>query len=135
MVQRYWELRKSWLSESSFTKRVSDAVDRLVACGAVAREEARWSGDSDINGLPLDIVAEKEYIINWVKQRLAFLDRTLMRHSCDVDSDGTVTASDLAAINRYLLDGTDYSQSLDVDGDGTVTASDLNIVYMYLLGL
>lgn len=135
MVQRYWELRKSWLSESSFTKRVSDAVDRLVACGAVAREEARWSGDSDINGLPLDIVAEKEYIINWVRQRLAFLDRTLMRHPCDVDSDGTVTASDLAAINRYLLDGTDYNQSLDVDGDGTVTVSDVNIVYMYLLGL
>ena len=135
MVQRYWNLRQSWLSESSLTKRVSDAVDRLVECGAVAREEARWSGDSDINGLPLNIVAEKEYIIQWIRQRLAFLDRTLMRHPCDVDSDGEVTASDVAAINRYLLDGTDYSPSLDIDGDGTITASDLNIIYMYLLGL
>ncbi|MBR6490573.1 MAG: CotH kinase family protein [Muribaculaceae bacterium] len=134
MVQRYWELRKTWLSLESLTERVSSAVDNLVACGAVAREEARWSGDSDINGLPLDIVAEKEYIINWIKQRLAFLDRTLMHHPCDVDGDGTVTAVDVLMVTSYLMEGINYDANLDVDGDGTVTAADLAIIYRYLLG-
>ncbi len=135
MVQRYWELRKSWLSVSSLTERVNNAVNPLVACGAVAREEARWSGDSDINGLPLNIVAEKEYIIQWIKRRLAFLDRTLMRHPCDVNSDGAVTATDIMIIERFLLEGTNYHPMLDIDGDGKVTACDLNIIYSYLLGL
>ena len=135
MVQRYWQLRKSWLSEKSLTERVNNAVGRLVACGAVAREEARWSGDSDINGLPLDIVGEKDYIIDWIGQRLAFLDRTLMRRPYDVDSDGGVTAADIAAINRHLLDGGEYDSKLDVDGDGHITACDLNMMYMYILDL
>lgn len=133
MVKRYWQLRKSWLSEKSLTERVNNAVGRLVACGAVAREEARWSGDSDINGLPLNIVGEKDYIIDWIRQRLAFLDRTLMRRPYDVDSDGGVTAADIAAINRHLLYGGDYDPKLDVDGDGHITACDLNIMYMYIL--
>jgi len=134
MVTRYWELRKSWLSEQSLTERVSNAVDRLVACGAVAREEARWSGDSDINGLPLNIVAEKDYIIDWIKKRLAFLDRTLMRRPCDVDADGGITIADVTAITTYLLNGGDYDANLDVDGDGHITATDLYIIYQYVLG-
>ncbi|MBR5085530.1 MAG: CotH kinase family protein [Muribaculaceae bacterium] len=134
MVERYWELRNTWLSEKSLTDRVNNLVDQLIECGAVAREEARWSGDSDINGLPLDIKGERDYINDWIKKRLAHLDRTLMRHPCDVDSDGTVTSADIIAICSYLLEGTDHGYHLDVDGDGYVTVVDLNCVYKYLLG-
>ena len=133
MVKRYWQLRNSWLSEKSLTQRVNNAVNQLVACGAVAREEARWSGDSDINGLTLNIVGERDYIINWIKQRLAFLDRTLMRRPYDVDGDGGVTAADIMAIIRYLLNGGEYDPKLDVDGDKHITVSDLNIMYLYIL--
>ena len=83
----------------------------------------------------LDIVGEKEYIIDWIKKRLAHLDRTLMRHPCDVDSDGAVTAFDISAILTYLLDGTGYDSNFDVNGDGFITSSDLGMLYDFVLGL
>ena len=135
MIERYWQLRKTWLSEESLIERLNSVVTPLVESGAVAREEARWSGDSDIHGLPLDIVGEKEYIIDWIKKRLAHLDRTLMRHPCDVDSDGAVTAFDISAILTYLLNGTGYDSNFDVNGDGFITSSDLGMLYDFVLGL
>ena len=99
------------------------------------REQERWSGDSDINGLTLDIVAEKDYIIDWIKKRLAYLDRTLMRHPCDVNGDGAVTAYDVSALLYYLFECTDHDgYNLDVNGDGNITASDLTTMYNLLLG-
>ena len=135
MLDRYWELRKTLLSEESLAERFTKEVDRLVESGAVAREEARWSGDSDINGLKLDIVGEKDYIIDWIKKRLAHLDRTLMRRPYDVDADGAVTAADITALQFYLLEGEDYDTNLDVNGDGHITSADLSMLYEYILGL
>ncbi len=134
-LERYWELRESWLNEKNLAERVNKAVDPLVQSGAVMREQERWSGDSDINGLTLDIVAEKDYIIDWMKKRLAHLDRTLMRHPCDVNGDGAVTAYDISALLFYFFEGTDnYDYNLDVNGDGNITASDLTILYNIILG-
>ena len=134
-LERYWELRQSWLNEKNLAERVNKAVDPLVQSGAVMREQERWSGDSDINGLTLDIVAEKDYIIDWIKKRLAYLDRTLMRHPCDVNGDGAVTAYDVSALLYYLFECTDHDgYNLDVNGDGNITASDLTTMYNLLLG-
>ena len=135
-IDRYWQLRKTWLSEKSLIERMNKAVDPLVESGAVAREQARWSGDSDINGLTLDIVAEKDFIIDWIKERLAYLDRTMMRHPCDVNGDGAVTAYDISMILSCLTDGTQTNvEDLDINGDGNVTAADLTRIYEYVLGL
>lgn len=135
MIERYWQLRQSWLSEKSLNNRLNALVTPLVESGAVAREEARWSGDSDINGLTLNIVGEKDYIIDWMKKRLAHLDRTLMRHPCDVSGDGAVTAYDIVLINDYLLNNGPFDIKLDVNGDGNITASDLTKLYECILGL
>lgn len=134
MINRYWELRKTWLSEESLANRVNAIVDNLIGCGAVAREEARWSGDSDINGLKLDINAERLYLIDWIKKRLAHLDRTLMRHPCDVNCDGSVTSADLTMLNSFFMDGSFADYPLDINGDGYVTSADLSAFYEYYLG-
>ncbi len=135
MIERYWQLRYKWLSEKSLTDRLNALVNPLVASGAVAREEERWSGDSDINGLQLDIVSEKDYIIDWMRKRLACLDRTLMRHPCDVSGDGAVTARDIVMMQEHLLNGMPFDSTLDVNGDGNITAYDLSELYDYILGL
>lgn len=135
MIERYWQLRSSWLCEKSLTDRLNAIVDPLVSSGAVTREEERWSGDSDINGLPLDIVGEKEYILDWIHKRLAYLDRTLMRHPCDVSGDGAVTAYDIIMLQDNLLNGGSFDSSYDLNCDGSVTAADLTILYEYILGL
>ncbi|MBP5687694.1 MAG: CotH kinase family protein [Muribaculaceae bacterium] len=135
MIKRYWQLRKSWLSEQNLADRLNALVNPLVESGAVAREEARWTGDSDINGLPLDIVGEKDYIIDWIHKRLTHLDCTLMRHPCDVDGDGAVTAYDILLVQDYLLNGGTFNNRYDVDGDGCVTSADLTTLYEQILGL
>ena len=135
MIERYWQLRQSWLSENSLNNRLNAIVNPLVESGAVAREETWWSGDSDINGLPLNIVGEKEFIIDWMKKRLAHLDHTLMRHPCDVNGDGAVSAFDIIMVYKYLLEGGPIDGNLDIDGDGNITATDLSRLYDYLLGL
>lgn len=134
MVERYWELRKTWLSNKSLTKRYSDAIDRLIDCGAAARESARWSGDSDINGLKLDFAAEKEFIIDWLNKRLAHLDRTLMRHPADVNADGAVNVADLSAIHSYILNGSSPFDTCDVNGDGAVNAADITYLNNIIFG-
>ena len=134
MIDRYWQLRQSWLSERSLNDRLNTLITPLVESGAVSREETWWSGDSDINGLPLDIVGEKDYIIDWMRKRLAHLDRTLMRRPGDVNNDGAVTAYDIVMLYEYLLDGAQHDSNLDVDGDGNITVSDLSKLYQYILG-
>ena len=131
MINRYWELRKTWLSEESLANRVNRIIDNLIGCGAVAREEARWSGDSDINGLKLDINAERLYLIDWIKKRLAHLDRTLMRHPCDVNCDGFVTCADVTMLNSFFMDGSWADYPLDINGDGYVTSADITAFYDY----
>ncbi len=135
MIERYWQLRTSWLSEKNLADRLNALVTPLVESGAVAREEVRWSGDSDINGLPLEIVGEKEYIIDWMNKRLAYLDRNLMRHPCDVNGDGGITAADIVLLHNTLLEGVTYDSNLDVNGDGSITSTDLTMLFEQILGL
>lgn len=125
MLQRYWELRKTWLSEESLVGRYTRAIDKLIDCGAAAREEARWSGDSDIGGYTLNFADEKEYITTWLKTRLAYVDRTLMRHPCDINADGVVNAADLSLLYSALMGWTTMSQQYDANGDGVVNSADI----------
>jgi len=135
MIDRYWQLRKTWLSTKNLTERYSNAIDNLILCGAAAREQERWSGDSDINGLTLDLNQEKEFIVNWIKERMAFLDRTMMRHPCDVNADGAVNASDISIINQIIMEGTiEPSGIYDINHDGAINVVDLLLVKKEILG-
>lgn len=53
---------------------------------------------------------------------------------CDVNRDGSVTASDITALYNYLLnDDMTYYATSDVNGDGDITSSDITTIYNYLL--
>ena len=134
MVERYWQLRQSWLSDESLANRVNTLVDHLIKCGAVAREETRWSHDSDINGLTLDIDSERHYIIDWMKKRLAFLDHTLMRRSVDPNADGVLNSADLVLVNRIIQGTTEATPQADANGDGVINSADLTLLYKLIMG-
>lgn len=72
--KRYSELRKSLFHTASLQQRYIDAYNRIFNSGAVAREEKRWSNDTDISGLHLDLKAELDYICDWITHRMEFLD-------------------------------------------------------------
>jgi hypothetical protein len=76
VLSRYHELRPTVFSVASLQQRFVDAYESMRRCGALQREERRWSGDSDIAGLDLNFSEELEYIKQWIAQRMEFLDQS-----------------------------------------------------------
>ena len=134
-LDRYDELRASWLSEQSLVNRYATAIDRLIECGAATREENRWNGDSDLFGHPLNFAQEKQYITEWITNRLPLLDVWMHHHLCDVNFDGVVSSVDITILYNYLINGDDtYDEALDTDFDGVISAADITCIYNELLG-
>jgi uncharacterized protein YjdB len=53
----------------------------------------------------------------------------------DVNSDNVVTAADVTALYKYILNGDlTYYDTSDINGDGNITAADITAVYKLLLG-
>ena len=71
---RYSQLRENHFSISSLQARFEKAYQLLSANGADAREEAKWSGDTDINGQPLDFKSQLAYIRQWIIGRVTYMD-------------------------------------------------------------
>jgi hypothetical protein len=71
--------------------------------GAAAREEQRWSGDSDISYLNLNFEEEYAFMMDWLSHRLNYLDQFF---SGDLPSSGIYAATNDATDNkRYTLSG------------------------------
>ncbi len=73
-IERYRQLRQTIFDEDNLAARYNDYFDMLRASGTLEREEERWSGDSDINGLALDFDYEQAYIDDYIRRRLTYLD-------------------------------------------------------------
>ena len=71
---RYSQLRDNVFSTESLQARYIEAYNTLYDCGAATREEQRWSYDTDISGLKLDLKEELDYICDWISNRMQFLD-------------------------------------------------------------
>lgn len=135
-LNRYDELRQSWLSTESLVQRYSSAIDRLIDCGAARREENRWNGDSDLYGHDLNFVDEKQYIAQWFEERMPLLDVWMHHHICDVNYDGAVNVADITAIYKFILQSEDsYDNHYDTNFDGYINAADITSVYNVILGL
>ena len=70
----YFKYRKDVFSLDSLFSRYQAHYDLINDCGAKQREERRWSGDTDILELKLDIADELAYIHDWLEHRLEHLD-------------------------------------------------------------
>ena len=64
----WYEYRESIFSEEALLKPIEEYYTLLKSSGAIERERNRWTE------YPVDIDAEYEFIITWIKARLAFLD-------------------------------------------------------------
>jgi len=135
-TKRYWELRETVFAPDSLIARYQAVIDELHACGAAAREEARWSGDSDIGGKTLDLSEEMAYVAEWIRQRIQYLDENFFIKpevvKGDVNGDGEVTIADVNAVIDLILAG-GYDAVADVNGDGEVTIADVNAVIDIIL--
>jgi hypothetical protein len=139
MIDRYWKLRSTWLNTDSLIARYQRAVDELELCGASAREEALWSGDSDINGRTLDISDEMSYVANWIRQRMAYLDANVFAPETtlgDLNGDTIVDIEDVTELINHVLNGTGgYVTEGDMDGNGIIDIDDVISLIGMVLGV
>lgn len=75
LKERWADLRSTFFSQDALLERFKNVFQTINENGAVSREEAKWSEDSDIGGLKLDMEGQLNYILKWIPQRLAFLDK------------------------------------------------------------
>ena len=142
MVYRYRELRETVLNTDSLVNRYRSAIENLEECGAAAREENRWSGDSDLAGKTLDLSEEMDYVEDWIRSRMAYLDEHVfieMTESLvgDVNGDGEVNVADVNTITDIILGGTadeDTMKRADVNNDGEINIADINTELDIIMG-
>lgn len=74
--ERYRELRQPGqpLCTDSILAIVSRYYNDITLSGAARREEQLWSGDSDVWGDTINFEQEYEYICEWIKRRMKFID-------------------------------------------------------------
>ena len=140
VINRYWQLRETILQPDSLVARYRAIYDRLDNCGALDRESARWSGTDEINYRTLDFEGEWEYLSDWLRRRIAFLDtHTFACLRGDADDNGELTIDDLTAIINYLLSGKlndDFNQvNADVDANNIINIEDVTSLISILLSL
>ena len=138
VVNRYWQLRENVLHPDSLVERYQAIYRRLDACGALDRESQRWSGTDEIDYRTLDFPAELEYLCDWLRRRIAYLDtHTFACRRGDVNDDGKVGIDDITALINYLLAGAptdDFNDiNADVDADNLVNISDVTSLINLLL--
>ena len=138
IIDRYWELRTTWLKTENLVARFQQAVDELENCGAAGREEARWSRDSDLDGKVLDISAEMDYIANWITRRMAYLDENVFVKPVnlgDVNGDGVINVSDVTALINYVIteSGNVVVDNCDMNGNGEINVSDVTTLINFVI--
>ena len=141
VLERYRELRETWLDTENLVKRYRDAITELQECGAAAREEGRWSGDTDLARKELNLGNEMDYVENWIRQRMAYLDEFVFIEreeeeyvKGDVNGDGEVSIADVNCVISVILGKPDiYEGRADVNTDGEITVSDINEIIRLIL--
>lgn len=138
LLARYRELRETYLNTDSLVNRFRTAIDELQQSGAAAREEARWSGDTDLAGKELNLSAEMDYVEDWIRRRMTFLDENVFvpRIDGDVNKDGEVNIADVNCLIDVILGYTDPSTYLGrayVNDDYEVNIADVNMVIDIIL--
>ncbi len=130
LIDRYWQLRRTILDADSLISRFEQAIDQLKRSGAAARETALWSGDSDLYGRTIDFDDELNYISDWIKRRLAYVDANIFTRpeplAGDINGDGEVNIGDVTELIDILLSNhTDDAGAADVDHDGEISIGDV----------
>jgi hypothetical protein len=82
--ERYFQLRKNYLSTDSLINRYIFYYDLIKNSGATQREEERWSKDTDIDGKELNFDSELNYIIDWVTRHMTYLDHKMASISNEI---------------------------------------------------
>ena len=139
VVNRYWQLRETILQPDSLVARYCAIYQRLDSCGALDREAGRWYDINDIGHLYLDFDGELQYLCDWLRRRIAYLDtHTFACRRGDVNNDGDVNIADVTTLINYLLSNgtaeTVDQVNSDVNADNQIAIGDVTSLINLVLG-
>ena len=77
-----------YLNTDSLIARFETYFSLFERGGASAREELRWSGDTDVAGLNLDFQGEFEFMKNWIKERFDYLNNGEFKEEVKDEEEG-----------------------------------------------
>ena len=136
---RYWQLRETVFDPDNMVARYKAVFDALEQSGALERERERWTGSPDIAHRPIDFYEEFDYLSDWIRRRVVYLDNnTFAGRPGDVDGDGMINLYDLTSLIDYLLTGRTEGinpDNIDLDGDGTASIDDLSALIDVIVGM
>lgn len=72
LANRYRSLRRTHFDPDRLFKRFADCFRLLERSGAATREHARWD---NANGIYLNFKSEEDYLRDWIKRRIASMDK------------------------------------------------------------
>lgn len=137
VVNRYWQLRNGILDPANLVDRYEQIYNRLECCGALDRETVRWSDTGDIAHRDLEFDVEFEYLSDWLRKRIAFMDaHTFACLRGDVNGDGRLNIVDLNILIDALLHSYTVQRmaEADVNADNKVNIDDvvelINVILM-----
>ena len=139
VISRYRELRNTVLDPENLIARYRAIFDALESSGALERERERWTGSPDLARREINFYEEFEYLSDWIRRRVAYLDyhTFFVVTPGDVDNNGQVDIYDVTAFIDYLLTGMGASVNIDnadVNGDGDVGINDLTALINQIIG-
>lgn len=111
LADRYKQLRNTYFQEDSLTDFFSKTFELYSVSGADNREVERWNG---ADGIYLDFPWEKNYLMGWIHDRLAYLDEQYGYDAAGINS--IVGDGYLGVFGRkgYLVVNTDKEQVLSI---------------------
>lgn len=134
----YWRLRESVLHPDSLVARYAAVYERLVKCGAMGREEVRWSDTGDIAHRMLTFDDEFDYLCDWLRRRIAYLDtHNFACHRGDLNGDGHEDVLDVVRLIDYVLDGNTPASEMvnaDLNMDDRIDVEDVSLLIDKVLG-
>ena len=100
LKERYFYLRQNKLKEDYIIQLYNSYYNLILNCGAAAREEKKWSYNSDIGGHELNFENEISYINDWIKNRFIFTDNFFSM----LESNTTILQIEHNINNKYTYD-------------------------------
>lgn len=101
-ITRWAQLRKSTFTPSGLWAYFQRYFDLFETSGAAHRETERWQ---DVNNIHLDFNAERDFIHQWITERLTYLDGDYQYNEGQEEGIATIVTDTTPASITYTLDG------------------------------
>lgn len=130
--ERYAEMRRGVFKAANLRKRFARYFDLFEQTGADERETRRWQG---VDGFTLNFKAEREYINQWITDRIRVMDRKYGFTTPEDDEDDPVVTPPQGENDPFLTppQGESDNPLVPPQGEGEATPVPCGPFHLYTI--